>query len=146
LLGHHVPLAVWCARWHLSLACLYAWPKAFVLPGLDSLVSQHGGGRQPQLPPTQQQRLGALLAAGPLGGGGDTACWNAVRRRVLIWRACGGLSNRPDVCTWRHHLGVSFPKARLVSEPLDEAQCLAWLAEKWPAIFRAAQRRNALLL
>jgi hypothetical protein len=28
LLVHHVPVAVWCERWGLSPACLYAWQQA----------------------------------------------------------------------------------------------------------------------
>jgi hypothetical protein len=30
--------------------------------------------------------------------GCETACWDAVRIRVLIWREFGGLSNRQSVC------------------------------------------------
>src|SRR5436853_672702 len=56
------------------------------------------------------------------------------------------LYNRHCVRTLLHNLGFSFQKARFVSDHLDEAKRLAWLAEKWPAIFRAAKRRNALIL
>src|SRR5437868_9328685 len=146
LLVHHVPLEVLCERWNLSLACLYAWQKAFVLHGLDSLVYHHGGGRQPKLTPKQKKRLVELIEAGPLVVGCETACWNSVLLRVLIWREFGVLYNRHYVCTLLHNLGFSFQKARFVSDHLDEAKRLAWLAEKWPAIFRAAKRRNALIL
>jgi len=50
------------------------------------------------------------------------------------------------VCTLLHNLGVSFHKARVVSDHLDAAKRLAWLEEKWPAIFRAAKRCNGLIL
>jgi transposase len=146
LLVHHVPLVVVCERWGLSPACLYDWQKAFVLHGLDSLVSHHGGGRQPKLPPKQKKRLVELIEAGPLVVGCETACWTSVLIRVLIWREFGVLYNRHYVCTLLHNLGFSFQKARVVSEHLDEAKRLAWLAEKWPAIFRAAKRRNGLIL
>jgi transposase len=46
----------------------------------------------------------------------------------------------------RHNLGFSFPKARFVSDHLDAAKRLAWLEEKWPAIFRAAKRCKGLIL
>src|SRR5882724_12497906 len=45
LLVHHVPMAVLCERWRLSVSCLYDWQKAFLLRGLDSLISRHSGGR-----------------------------------------------------------------------------------------------------
>src|SRR5438874_13678047 len=57
LLVHHVPMTVLCERWGLSPACLYAWQKAFLLDGIDSLVYRHGGGRRPKLTPRQKKRL-----------------------------------------------------------------------------------------
>src|SRR6266850_7407359 len=45
LLVHQVPVAVLCKRWGLSPACLYAWQKAFLLRGLDSLIYRQSGGR-----------------------------------------------------------------------------------------------------
>src|SRR4029450_6357333 len=41
----HVPVAMLCERWGLIPACLYAWQKASLLHGLDSLVYRHRGGR-----------------------------------------------------------------------------------------------------
>src|SRR5436853_6021324 len=146
LLVHHVPLEVLCERWNLSLACLYAWQRAFVLHGLDSLVYHHGGGRQPKLTPKQKKRLVELIEAGPLVVGCETACWNSVLLRVLIWREFGVLYNRHYVCTLLHNLGFSFQKARFVSDHLDTAKRLAWLEQKWPTIVRAAKRRQGLIL
>ena len=54
LLVHHVPVAVSCERWGLSPACPYAWQKALLRHGLDSLVSHHGGGRRPKLTPSRR--------------------------------------------------------------------------------------------
>ena len=104
LLVHHVPVARLCERWGLSPACLYAWQKAFLLHGLDSVVYRHSGGRPPKLPPRQQKRLVELIDAGPLVVGLETACWNAVLLRVLIWREFGVLYNRQYVGTLRHNL------------------------------------------
>ena len=133
-LVHPVPLAVLCERWGLSASCLYDWQKAFLLHGLESLCSRHSGGRRPKLTPKQTCRLGELLAAGPRVVGCETACWDAVLRRVLSWRECGVLSNRPDVCPLLHTWGFSFHKARGVSAHLDPAKRLAWLEQKWPTI------------
>jgi transposase len=146
LLVHHVPVVVVCERWGLSPACLYAWQKAFLLRGMDSLIYGHGGGRRPKLTPTQKKRLVELIEAGPLVVGCETACWNAVLIRVLIWREFGVLYNRQYVCTLLHNLGFSFQKARFVSDHLDAAKRLAWLQERWPAIVRAAKRRGSLIL
>jgi transposase len=113
---------------------------------MDSLGYGHSGGRPPKLTPQQKKRLVELIEAGPLVVGFETACWNSVLIRVLIWREFGVLYNRHYVCTLLHNLGFSFQKARFVSDHLDTAKRLAWLQDKWPAIFRAAKRGNGLIL
>ena len=146
LLVHHVPMAVLCERWGLSSSCLYDWQRAFLLHGLESLRYRHGGGRRAKLTPKQRQRLGELLEAGPLVVGCETACWDAVLIRVLIWREFGVLYNRQYVCTLLHNLGFSLQKARFVSDHLDTVKRLVWLEQKWPTIVRAAKRRRGLIL
>ena len=103
LLVHQMPVAVVCERWGLSPACLYAWQKAFLLHGMAGLVYRHGGGRPSKLTPKQKKRLVELIDAGPLVVGCETACWNAVLLRVLIWREFGVLYNRHYVCTLLHN-------------------------------------------
>ena len=78
--------------------------------------------------------------------GGETACGHAVLLRVLSWREFGVLSNRHYVCTLLQNLGVSFPKARCVSDHLDATKRLGWLQDKWPAMVRAAKRCKGLIL
>jgi transposase len=146
LLVHHVAMAVLCERWGLSSSCLYDWQRAFLLHGLESLRYRHSGGRRPKLTPKQKQRLVELLEAGPLVVGCETACWDAVLIRVLIWREFGVLYNRQYVCTLLRNLGFSFQKARFVLDHLDAAKRLAWLEQKWPTIVRAAKRRQGLIL
>jgi transposase len=127
LLTQQATVPVLCERWGRSPAWLSAWQQACLLRGLASLVSRHGGGRPEQWPAKPKPRLVALLEAGPLVGGCETACWHGVRIRVLSGRAWGGLAKRPYVCTLRHHLGFSFHPARCVSAHLDTAKRLAWL-------------------
>src|SRR5882724_11311732 len=146
LLTQTASVTVLCERWGLSPSCLYDWQKAFMLRGMDSLVSRHSGGRPEKLTPRQKKRLVALIEAGPMVVGFETACWNSVLIRVLIWREFGVLFNRHDVCTLLHKVGFSLPKARFVSDHLDAAKRLAWLEEKWPTIFRAAKHRKGLIL
>jgi transposase len=146
LLTQTAAVLVLCERWGLSPSCLYDWQKAFLWRGLDSLCYRHSGGRPEQLTPSQKKRLVELSEAGPLVVGCETACWNAVLLRVLIWREFGVLYNRHYVCTLLHNMGFSFHKARFVSDHLDAATRLAWLQDKWPAIVRAARRCKGLIL
>jgi transposase len=146
LLTQTAAVPVLCERWGLSPSCLYAWQKAFLLRGLDSLIYRHSGGRPEKLTPRQKKRLVELIEAGPLVVGFETACWNAVLIRVMIWREFGVLYNRHYVCTLLRNLGFSFQKARFVSDHLDAAKRLAWLRDEWPRILRQAKRRKARIL
>jgi transposase len=146
MLVHHIPIPVLCERWSLSASCLYDWQRTFLLHGLDSLVYRHSGGRRPKLTPRQKKRLVELVEAGPRVVGCETAGWDAVLIRVLIWHEFGVLYNRQYVCTLLHNLGFSFQKARFVSDHLNAATRLAWLEQKWPTILRAAKRRRGLIL
>lgn len=110
------------------------------------MVYHHGGGRRPKVTPTQKKRLVEIIEAGPLVVGLETACWNSVLLRVLIWREFGVLYNRHYVGTLLPNLGFSFQKARCVSDHLDAATRLAWLQDQWPAIVRAATHRGGLIL
>jgi transposase len=146
LLVPQVPGEVLHTRWGLSISCLYPWRRDSLLRGLDSLLYHQSGGRRPQLTPRQKKRLVELREAGPQGVGCETACWTSVLIRVLSWRAFGVLYNCQYGCTLLHNWGFSFHKARFVSDHLDAAQRLAWRAEKWPALVRAATRRGGLIL
>jgi transposase len=146
LLTQTASVTVLCERWGLSPSCLYDWQKAFMVRGMDSLVYRHSGGRPEKLKPRQKKRLVELIEAGPMVVGFETACWNAVLLRVLIWREFGVLFNRHYVCTLLHNMGFSFQKARFVSDHLDAAKRLAWLQDKWPAILRAAKRCKGMIL
>ena len=146
LLVHSVPVEVLSARWGLSPSCIYRWRQDFLRHGTDSLVYRHGGGRRPKLTPKQRKRLAELIEAGPQVVGLETACWDSVLIRVLIWREFGVLYNRHYVCTLLHNLGFSVQKARFVSDHLDAARRQAWLTEDWPKILYAATRRKGLIL
>src|SRR5262245_34110486 len=78
LLVHQVPVEVISVRWSFSPSCLYDWRQVVLLQGMDSLGYRHGGGRSEKLAPTQRKRLVALIEAGPLVVGLETACWNSV--------------------------------------------------------------------
>jgi transposase len=146
LLTQTASVTVLCERWGLSPSCLYDWQKAFMLRGMDSLVYRHSGGRPEKLTPRQKKRLVELIEAGPMVVGFETACWNSVLIRVLIWREFGVLFNRHYVCALLHNMGFSCQKARFVSDHLDAAKRLAWLQDKWPAILRAAKRCKGMIL
>src|SRR5262245_29192991 len=127
LLGHQGPVEVLRARWGLSPSWLYHWRQAFLLRGMERLVSHHSGGRRPQVTPRQKKRVGELLEAGPQVVGCATACGTSGLIRGVIWRECGVLDNGQYVWTLLPNWGFACHKARFVSDPLDAARRQAWL-------------------
>jgi len=113
---------------------------------LESLRYGTSPGRPSKLTPTQKARLKELVAAGPLAAGYPTGCWSSLLLADVIQRACGQVYNAHYICTLLHNLGLSFQRARFLSDHLDEERRRVWIEQQWPAILRHAQQRGALLL
>ena len=64
----------------------------------------------------------------------------------LIQREFGVLYSVTYVAELLRNVGLTYQKARFVSEHLDEARRQRWLTQEWPAIVAEARRRKALLL
>ena len=64
----------------------------------------------------------------------------------LIQRHVGVVYHPHYICPLLHTLGFSYPKARFVSDHLNEAKRLEWRQTSWPHIVRRARQRQALLL
>ncbi len=122
------------------------WLHAFLLKGAESLFYHPHPGRPAKLSETQRRELRALLLAGPEAAGYPTACWTTaliadlIHLRFKIDYAPRYLSQLLDT------LGFSFQKAKFTSDHLNDEEALLWLEETWPAILRAAQEKQAVIL
>ena len=130
----------------VSPASVYQWLKTLLVQGVAGLRVQWRGGRPSKLTKTQQRRLVELVTAGPEAAGFPTGCWTACLIQHLIQREFGVEYNVQYVADLLKQLGFSFQKARFVSDHLDEALRLAWLATTWPAWRRRAEVAGGLLL
>lgn len=125
---------------------VYGWLTAFLVEGVAGLQVQWRGGRPSKLTPAQKTRLKALVAAGPQAAGFPTGCWNALLVQTMIQREFGRTYNVHYVAALLQNLGLSFQKARFVSDHLDEARRQEWLTTTWPAWRQRAQAAGGLLL
>ena len=132
----------------------------FLCYGVRGVAFKPASGRRPKLTKAQQRELSRLIEAGPQACGLSGACWRSPMIQQLIKERFGvsysvfyiaellrnlGF-NRQYVCTLLSNWGFSFHKARFVAAHRDAAKRLAWRAEQWPVIVRAAKRRNGLIL
>ncbi len=120
--------------------------RSFILRGLASLTYQRPSGRPPKLTKTQRKELRELIKAGPQAAGYESGCWTAIVIQDLIQRHFGVEYHPHYICTLLDNLGLSFQKARFVSDHLDEAARIQWMQETWPKIVRMAHKRKALIL
>ena len=145
-LAHGTAVATVAEGFAVTRQTVYNWLQDLLVQGLDSLVYHLSPGRKPKLPAAQQQRLVALVKAGPVAAGYLTACWTALLVQQVIQREFGVLYNRHYVCALLRQLGFSFQKARFVSDHLDPAARRQWLAATWAQILQLRQEKDARLL
>jgi transposase len=140
------PVACVAERLGLDATTVYGWLHAFLVGGLATLRYGRSPGRPSKLTPSQKKRLCALIDAGPLAAGYPSGCWSTLFLQDLIQREFGRLYNHHYLATLLRNLGLSYQKARFVSDHLDPERRRVWREETWPAIRAEAQRRGALLL
>ena len=125
---------------------IYAWLRAFLVDRWASLQRRASPGRPPKLSPSQKQRVKEVITAGPEAAGYPTGCWNSALVQDWIEREFDVLYSVKYVAELLRNLGLTYQKARFVSDHLDEARRQRWLTQEWPAIVAEAHRRKALLL
>jgi transposase len=140
------PVALVAERLGLDATTVYGWLHAFMVDGLATLRYGRAPGRPSKLTPSQKQRLCALIEAGPIAAGYPSGCWSTLFLQDLIQREFGQFYNHHYLATLLHNLGLSYQKARFVSDHLDPERRRVWREQTWPAILAEAQRRDALLL
>jgi transposase len=146
MIGERMGLPVILAVWNISQQTVYHWLRDFVVNRWDSLRYRNAPGRPPRLTKTQKRRLSDLIEAGPEAAGYATGCWTSVLIQDLIYQEFHVLYNRFYVCELLHNLGLSYQKARFVSDHLDEEARQRWMQAEWPKILRQAGQLGAPLL
>jgi len=133
LLVHQVPVAVLCERWHLSPSCLYELAEGLSAARHGEFSSTAMVASPTEVDPKQKETLGRTHRCRSASRGFETACWNAVLIRVLIWHelvCCTTATMSVHYCiTW----AFRFKKARFVSDHSTRPSA-------WPG-FRTSGRR-----
>jgi transposase len=132
--------------WGLGEQTVRDYRHLFLLKHLASLTYKRPPGRPSKLTKAQRRELADVIKAGSQAAGYPSGCWNTPMIQDLI-QSRFGVSYHPHyLATLLHNLGFSYPKARFVSDHLNEAKRLEWCSGKWPRIVRQARQQKALLL
>jgi transposase len=145
-LADHQSVPEGAERLNLGPQTMRAYRHAFLLKGVARLVDTRPPGRPRPLTPSQRQERAHLIKAGPQAAGYTSGCWHTPMIQDLIQSRFGVSDHPHSRATLLHHLGVSYQKARCVSEHLNEATRLEWRRTKGPKILQHARQRKALLL
>lgn len=136
----------------VSVKTVGNWLKRFLVQGLGWLRGQHyrGRGRKAKLTSEQKQQVRAWVEAGPEANGFDCGVWNTVMVAELIWRRFGVRYHAHYLSTLLKKLGLSYQKARFISDRSDEEAYerarQQWLEETWPKILQQAKATGAVIL
>lgn len=128
------------------------WLKRFLVQGLRWLRGQHyrGRGCKSKLSGEQKRQVRAWVEAGPEANGFTCGVWNTAMIVELIWRRLGVRYNPRYLSTLLKKLGLSYQKARFISDRSDEEGYerarQQWVEQTWPRILQQAKATGAVIL
>ena len=98
------------------------WLRRFIVKGFSWLCGKHyqGRGRKSKLSAEQKQALSEMVKEGPEAQGFSCGGWNSAMIVELIWRRWGIRYNPRYLSRLLKKLGLSYQKARFISDKSDE--------------------------
>jgi transposase len=136
----------------VSVKTVGNWLRRFIVQGLAWLRGQHyrGRGRKSKLTKEQKREVRAWVENGPEANGFSCGVWNTAMIAELIWRRFGIRYNPRYLSTLLKQLGLSYQKARFISDRSDEEAYerarRQWLEETWPKRLAQAKATGAVIL
>ena len=136
----------------VSVKTVENWLRRFMVQGLAWLRGQHyrGRGRKSKLSQEQKRQVRAWVEKGPQANGFSCGVWNTAMIAELIWRCFGVRYNVRYLSTLLKKLGLSYQKARFISDRSDEEAYeqarRQWVEQSWPRIVQQAKATGAVIL
>ncbi len=136
----------------VSVKTVDNWLRRFLVQGLSWLRGRHyrGRGRKSKLTAEQKQQVREWVEKGPEANGFSCGVWNTAMVAELIWRRFGVRYNPRYLSTLLNKLGLSYQKARFISDRRDEEEYerarRQWVEQTWPRIVQQAQATGAVIL
>ncbi len=128
------------------------WLKRFLVQGPGWLRGQlyQGRGRPSRLTPEQKQQVKTWVENGPQANGFSGGVWNTAMIAELIWWRLGVRYNPRYLSSVLKKLGLSYQKARFISDRCDEHEYerarREWTEQIWPKLLEQAEKTGAVIL
>jgi transposase len=136
----------------ISVKTVDNWLRRFIVQGFGWLRGKHyqGRGRKSRLGPEQKRQVYEWVEKGPEANGFSCGVWNAAMIGELIWRRLGVRYNLRYLSALLKKLGLSYQKARFISDRSDEEEYerarQRWVEQTWPKLLAQAKATGAVIL
>ncbi len=131
---------------------LFNWIKQFMCQGISWFSRRwfNGRGRKSKLSKAQRKELRKMIEQGPQAHGFNCGVWNTAMINELIKLKFGVSYNERYLPRLLKKMGLSYQKARFMSDRLDEKEHLEkrkeWIEKTLPEILKKAKEKGAIVL
>jgi len=137
---------------NMNARTIYNWFLIFASEGFSWLLGYHyrGRGRKPKISKEQKKKLYTIVEEGPEKYGFDCGVWNSAMILVVIQKEFNVTYNPRYLCTLLKSIGLTYQKAKFISDRLDDEEHQKkrkeWEDKIWPEILKKAKEINAVIL
>lgn len=129
-----------------SVDTVRQWLGDFLVHGLDFLKRKKPTGRPSKLSAEQKSRLKEMITDGPEKMGFDGGCWRTPMIQHLIEQKFGIKFSVKYLSDFLDQIGLSYQKAKFVSDHKDPVKRAEWLTETWAKIIELSKIKKSQIL
>lgn len=130
----------------ISIETVRIWVRDFLLKGMSLFNFKKSPGRPAKLTKSQKQALKKIVSKSPQEAGYPGGCWRTPMVQDLVLKKFKVLYCVHYLSELLKNLGLSFQKAKFVSDHLDEQKRAKWIQETWLEIIHISKKKNAHIL
>jgi transposase len=129
-----------------SVEVIREWVADFLLYGLAFLKVKKSTGRPSKLNEEQKKKLKKIIMEGPEKAGFDGGCWRTPMIQHMIEKIFKAKFSVKYLSEYLNNIGLSYQKAKFVSDHKDPIKRAIWLKDTWPEIMAMANQKNSQIL
>jgi transposase len=140
------------AMFNISVRTVFEWLHRFIWERFSWLGWMHykGRGRRPKLNSEQKKKLYHIVDEGPEKYGFDCGLWNSAMILDVIEREFGVIYNIRYISSLLRSIGLSFQKAKFVSDREDDEnhrkKRAEWDNKTWPEILNKCEEMKGKIM
>ncbi len=134
---------IWC----VSTRTVYNWQNEFLVRRMGAFCGiKRRKGNAARLSDAQKEELKKIIVDGPEAAGFSRGSWTAVMISEVIEKKFKVYYNHRYICDLLKKMGMSYIKAKWVSDQADWEKKTLWKNETWPELLTRAKHEGAALL